>query len=215
MSSGTYIVKAGEKFYIGSTSRLSTRKYDHLGRLRRNVHHNKKLQDAFNTIGSASFISITFIARLPNEDTTEFRDRLRAAEQAFLDSHADDPNLCNESKNARGPDTECHARRGPVSAETREKIRTAAIGRTPSIESRRKMALAKIGAANVKSRPIEISCPDGSTKRFESVTEMAKFFNVTQQTADHWVRGVCPWPGTGGRNRKANWWIAEYSIVTR
>lgn len=213
MSSGTYIVKAGAKFYIGSTSRLSSRKSDHITRLQKGSHPNKRLQDAFNNHGDASFISIEFIHRQDDEDKREFWDRLKSAEQKLLNEHSTNPHLCNESSNARGPCTKCAAKRAPMTEETRAKIRAAAKDRIVSEETRSKMAKAKTGAENPKARGIRIKCPDGSIKEFPTVTDMAKFFRVTQQTADHWVRGVCAWPGTSIRNRSANAWIADYSIV--
>lgn len=213
MSAGTYIVKAGDKFYIGSSSRLSSRKSDHLTRLKRQIHHNKRLQSAFDATQSASFISIQFLHIKPGEDKSEFRSRLRDAEQELLDYHAGNPDLCNESLTARFPDHNCEFRKLPVSPETRAKMSLAQRGKTLSDQAKAKMAKAKTGANNPKAREIRINCPDGSIALFHTVTDMAKFFNVSQQTADLWVRGVCAWPGTGRRNKRANAWIADYSIA--
>jgi hypothetical protein len=81
----------------------------------------------------------------------------------------------------------------------------------PKPETRQKMAAAKTGARNPKSRPVIVTKPDGSTETFPSTTAAAKFFGTSQQMLEQWIKGLVPWPGTGQFVRHKYAWIADYS----
>lgn len=48
MKSGIYKIGNGDNIYIGSTIDFKTRKRNHFNELKRNVHHNKFLQEYYN-----------------------------------------------------------------------------------------------------------------------------------------------------------------------
>src|SRR5260370_36049823 len=57
-SSGIYrivCVRTG-KFYIGSSTNLPTRRYNHFRVLQRNKHHNRHMQRAWNKYGKDAFV---------------------------------------------------------------------------------------------------------------------------------------------------------------
>jgi len=58
MKSGIYKItnKVNGKIYIGSAYNLRNRIYTHKSRLRRGIHKNKHLQNAFNFYGEAKFV---------------------------------------------------------------------------------------------------------------------------------------------------------------
>ncbi len=78
--SGIYQIKniINGKLYIGSTKNLYKRYYDHSYRLKRNIHENSKLQNAFNKYGEENFIfeAVEFV---------EDEDKLLEYEQYWID----------------------------------------------------------------------------------------------------------------------------------
>lgn len=68
--------------YFGSTMNYQRRKSQHLYRLRRNNHDNKKLQNAFNKYGEGSFI-FEVIETFIEEDY----DLVRQREQEYLNNY--------------------------------------------------------------------------------------------------------------------------------
>jgi len=70
------------KFYIGSSTNLNKRKYQHFSDLKRNIHRNKKLQNAVNKYGIENFVF---------EKIEEFveisKNSLLSLEQKYIDSY--------------------------------------------------------------------------------------------------------------------------------
>lgn len=183
---------------------------DHQWRLRAGKHPVARLQAGFIAGGAFSFHRIQDMARRPNETAAEFKSRLRVEEQALIDSHKDHPDLCNRSTNAKGPDSDIAKQRWK-NPEYRERVVAGMKNAPPpSDEARSKMAAAKKGDLNPKSRAVIVTCPDGTTKRYGSTREAASFFKVTQQCMDQWMKGITAWPGTGRITRGKNKWIASY-----
>ena len=56
MTAGTYFLRAGEAFYIGSSSDFRKRRYFHSGKLKKGIHPNKKLQAAYNQSEECRFV---------------------------------------------------------------------------------------------------------------------------------------------------------------
>ena len=58
MTCGIYKItnKQNDKFYIGSSTNIEMRWYAHKSYLRRNVHANQHLQNAWNKYGEDNFI---------------------------------------------------------------------------------------------------------------------------------------------------------------
>jgi hypothetical protein len=212
MSAGTYIIRSGAFFYVGSSSNLKRRKQDHLWRLRAGIHPAEKLQSHFSKTKDFQFIPKSFSKPLPNEPDSDFRDRLRKEEQTLLNELFNDPNNENKSPNARGPNNLQWKEKWQDPqwrAVMIEKLK--ARSSNPSPETRKKMSIAKRGDKNAKSRPVIVTNPDGSTTLFPCASDAARHFNVKQQTFDLWIKGTIPWPGQGKFVRPQYAWIANYS----
>jgi len=83
LSAGIYKIlnlKDG-KFYIGSSLDLERRQKEHFDDLRKNIHHNVYLQNAYNKHGRGNFKFIT----LETIDTSN-RKEIRNLEQSYLDN---------------------------------------------------------------------------------------------------------------------------------
>jgi hypothetical protein len=215
MSAGTYHIKAGDVFYIGSSTNFEKRKRDHSWRLRNGKHPVAALQKAFDAHGSAAFMVLDFARQPHTESEKSFRDRLREMEQARINDFIGNPNFANVSKNARGPYIRPDAAnrwKDPVYREMMANFMNARKGIPVSAETREKMAHAKRGANNVKSRPVVVTSPDGKKKKFASVSEAAAFCGASQQLMDTWMKGTAAWPGTGTRAPRHKYaWLVGYS----
>ncbi len=188
---GIYRIHCGPYFYIGSTSDFEKRRQHHRWVLANGRHCNRKIQAAFNEHGSMSFERLRL---------TDLVEDLRAEEMEILNLYAADPFLCNINSNTFGPDE-----------AMKERARDRMADRETSAPTRAKMADAKRGARNAKARAVIVTDPDGVEIEFPCVSDVAKFFGVSQQLMDQWIRGVVAWPGKGYRVRKENAWIAAYS----
>lgn len=210
--SGTYIVRCGTVFYVGSSTNLLSRRRGHNWELRRGFHSNEKLQKAFNESGDFQFTPVDHIDRCAGEPDEAFRKRLRDAEQQLLDFYAMDTGLANKSRSAFGPDNGDLLRKRWEDPRYRKLMSDHMKGRVFSEETKRKMSKAKQGVGNPKARSVEVDCPDGTKKHFPTVTDAAGFFGVSQQLMDQWLKGITAWPGTGVKApRVKNRWIADYS----
>ncbi len=84
--------------------------------------------------------------------------------------------------------------------------------RVTTDETKRKMSLAKQGANNYKARKVIVTNPDGSETTFDTTTDAATFFRVSQQLMHLMLVGKSGWPGQGKFIRnKDNEWMREYS----
>lgn len=209
---GTYIVKSGNTAYIGSSSNLVQRKSAHKRDLQRGIHQNKNLQKAFNECGEYSFVPHQFIT--PVECHNELRMILRTAEQTLLDE-ATQANLwviANVSTNTFGP----HARPDLAAKWQDPEFRNETLerlhNRVVTDETKRKMSIAKQGANNAKARKVIVTNPDGSETTFDTTTDAATFFRISQQLMHLMLVGKSGWPGKGKFIRnKDNEWMREYS----
>jgi group I intron endonuclease len=93
MSGGIYTIRVqgSDKFYVGRTLSFQRRKAHHLWLLRRERHHCKHLQNAFNKYGSVEFV----VERVENDK--ELRIQL---EQQWIDQHKDSGLLVNHHMKA-------------------------------------------------------------------------------------------------------------------
>jgi hypothetical protein len=210
MPAGTYRINVGPLFYFGSTTDMERRMHDHRWRLRTGRHPVPRLQEAFSAGQDFTFTPIEVVHPFSQEPRAKFNHRLRAKEQKLLSQHKKDPNLCNRSTNTRGPDSTIAKERWNVPGY-REKVIAGLANRPPPPEqTRAKMAKAKVGDRNPRSRAVIVTHPDGSTTRHESTALAACFFRVTQQCLDQWLKGETAWPGTGRTTRAKNRWIIPY-----
>lgn len=155
----------------------------------------------FSKVRCAGFVPLEFIHRLPGESDADYSERLRVAEQRHLGRNGvavgPDPSefvkssWCDPAYRAARL-AEMRERRGPITEETR-----------------RRMSESKKGRRNPNSRPVIVTDPDGIETEFDSVTAVAEFFGVTQQTMDLWMSGKVKWPAPG-KGRKVNRWVAGY-----
>lgn len=136
MTCGIYKItnKQNDKFYIGSSVNIEMRWYAHKSYLRRNVHGNQHLQNAWNKYGEECFI---FSVLLEMEEGL-----LLDKEQELIDeSKCYDKDIgYNKSLIAGSP-----MKGRKHSPEAIEKIRQASTGRINSKETRRKISLANKG----------------------------------------------------------------------
>jgi group I intron endonuclease len=123
---GQFIYKiintANGKFYVGSTTNTRERFRTHRNRLRRNRHHAKHLQAAWNKYGEKSFVFVV-IETVPEEAS------LQAAEDKWLAEHVGKEHCYNKSRYSdtpmRGIKTEDHPNFGrPRTEEERHAIST-------------------------------------------------------------------------------------------
>lgn len=95
---GVYCIRFGlnERIYIGSAMRCSTRKGQHLYKLRRNCHDNPKLQNYFNKYGEELF-SFHVLEHLPKASFKE----VRMKEQEYLNRYFAQEYITSDFKDRR------------------------------------------------------------------------------------------------------------------
>lgn len=97
-ASGIYIIQSihNNKQYVGSAINLKNRKGTHFTELKRNSHGNLYLQNHYNKYGKPDlwFGIIEFVRRLPNEYDDDFKIRLLATEQYYIDTLKPEFNIC-------------------------------------------------------------------------------------------------------------------------
>lgn len=93
MIGGIYTIRVdgSDKFYIGRTKKFTTRKAHHLWLLRRNKHHCKHLQNAFNKYGKVQFVE--------EQEENDKQKRIQL-EQDWIDRYKDSSLLVNHHMKA-------------------------------------------------------------------------------------------------------------------
>ena len=93
MIGGIYTIRVdgSDKFYIGRTKKFTTRKAHHLWLLRRNQHHCKHLQNAFNKYGKVQFVE--------EQEENDKQNRIQL-EQDWIDRYKDSGLLVNHHMKA-------------------------------------------------------------------------------------------------------------------
>lgn len=129
--SGIYLIRRGERVYVGSAVDIIKRWRQHKVDLRRDAHKNSYLQNAWNKHGEDAF---TFEVLEECEV-----NRLLEREQYYIDLHPDRYNLAPVAGSSLG------IKRSP---ETRAKISAAKTGTKASPEARANMSASKIGNTN-------------------------------------------------------------------
>ena len=98
-----------DKFYVGSTWDMFTRKRTHLSRLRNNRHHSAYLQNAWNKHGEDAFV-FEVVEELPLDAPPE---ALEAAEDRWLLEHVGAKYCYNVGRSARSPWRGAHGAETP------------------------------------------------------------------------------------------------------
>lgn len=136
---GVYRIQIGPWFYYGSSVDIPVRLRQHLIDLKGGRHGNKILQRAFREYGEFDAYAVDLC----------LRESVRIREQYFLDATFDDQFSANLARDAESP-----GKYREVSAESRRKMRKAALGRTHSAETRKKMSKSRKG---VKKTPESVA----------------------------------------------------------
>lgn len=133
-------------FYIGSSKDIHRRKRHHKNGLRRNIHHNTHLQNAWNKYTEQSFLFET----MELVDITQLEER----EQYYINTLNPKYNLSREVGIVnRGPKSEEHKKKISesekgkiVSEETRKKISEAAKRQFANPQQRQRLARLRLGS---------------------------------------------------------------------
>lgn len=201
---GAYLLTVGDSIYIGSSWDVDRRRASHVSDLRSGIHPCKKLQAAWEATPES--VACSIVRPVKQEDgelDTELRDKLRAAEQELLDLYKGNERLANKSLNARGPDTRQDMKEKWKNPAFRKMMKEALANRpAPSKETREKMAQAKRGENNHKSRPVTVVWPCDKPQHYACGADAAKALGVTQQLVDAWLKGIVALPGRGRTCRK-------------
>lgn len=148
MISGIYKIENlyNGMIYIGRSTDIDRRWWQHNKDLENNVHHNKNLQNDWNSYGKEVFLFSILESGLSESE-------LESAEQEYIDSVE---NLYNISKNSKFPPI-----KRKVSEETRDKMRNNSArywkGKKLSKETRRKMSESRKGRVTSKDTRDKIS----------------------------------------------------------
>lgn len=142
---GIYGIVGVGRIYIGSSTNVKKRHANHVSQLRRGVHHNHHLQNAWNKYGKDAFEFVVL-----EECEVE---RLIEREQWWLDSEQCKYNhhLTANSVSGHTPSDEVRRRISQtlmghsVSEETRLRIGEAGRGRTVSAATRAKISMSTRG----------------------------------------------------------------------
>lgn len=201
---GTYRIQVGQFFYIGSTATLGHRISDHRTRLAKGEHRNPALQAAWDQIHEFSAFLLKEVPRKRHDTDGDHNARLRFHEEMLLRKLHGTEGCCNRSSTAYyNSDVGGNLRAKWQDPEYRAKMLEVLRTRKFSDESRAKMAEAKRGKNNPKSRPCSITF-NGEALRFESASEAAKHYGVSQQAMKQWLDGASSWPTDGGKTRPQN-----------
>lgn len=132
---GVYKIELNGKIYIGSSSKsIKGRWANHLSQLRKGIHKNPHLQNAFNIYGQDSLqFSVLEIVDNP-EDVID-------VEQKYIDEMHPEYNIRIIAESNRG----CKRIGHPLSEETRRILLAANIGKPCSEEKKKKIGLANKG----------------------------------------------------------------------
>lgn len=198
---GAYKLSIREFIYIGSSWDVDKRAMTHRSDLRAGTHSCPGLQAAWTVYPEEMKCCLLRpLERKDGESDFEFRARLRVEEQELLDFYSTPSEhhvdyLVNTSLNARGPGkrsdmvsrwkdpefrermSEVHKKRGPVSEETRHKMRAS-----------------KSRDRNPRRRPVKAFGPLGMVLDFSCAASAAAFAGVSQQAMSLWASGKMPQP---------------------
>lgn len=189
-----YRVWVGPCFYIGSAKKIGSRISFHRVSLARGEHPNRKLQEAWGAHQS-------FIAEVIDECAPELlRDREDQAIKAAFNLDG----CCNLSESSRfNSKIGEQIRERWARPEYRRQVSESLTGRHFSSATREKMAEAKRGNRNSKANACLIRF-NGEEMRFQTESDAAAHYKVTQQAMSLWLGGKSPWPSSGGRTKPHN-----------
>lgn len=209
-NSGVYITKCRGTLYVGSSFNFKKRWQDHRWSLRKGIHKNPKLQEAFNECGDVMNYCVESIPRLDGESVVKWRHRLRKAEQKVLDRVWGDPCISNISPNSLGPNNGELLRRAWTDGAFRKNMIQMLKSRVASDTTRKLMGEAKRGVRNPKARHVLLRKDGAPLFYFATATDCGRFFGVTQQLADLWLKRGWPTKGSPWRVTKKSRHVTDY-----
>lgn len=137
------------KRYVGSTVSLKTRKSGHFSKLRKGKHHSIILQRAFDKYGENAFFFSIIEENIP-------QDYLIEREQYWLDKLKPEYNIAKiAGARSRFGVIASNETRAKMSASAKKKKNRSFLGCVHSIESRKKMSIARIGNQNNPLKPVQ------------------------------------------------------------
>jgi group I intron endonuclease len=157
-TSGIYKIRnlLDDKIYVGSSISIEQRWQQHKQQLRKNKHHSKYLQNAWNKYGAESFFieTIEDLTFLITDSKETIKEKLLEREQYYIDTFKPQYNGCPKAGSRLGSKAseETKAKMSasmkgkntyPRSEETKQKLRE--INLNMSDETKQKMSLAKLG----------------------------------------------------------------------
>lgn len=184
MNAGIYRITnlVNGRVYIGSTNKLSVRKYEHFRTLQNNNHCNTFLQRDYNKCSAENLVFETILE-------TDCIELLLDFEQSYLDEYWDNGIQCyNVVKCASA-----FNRGRVVSQETKNKMSAAMKGRPKSEVHKQKMR-GKRQPYNFSStkrrKPIKSrNLVSGEEMTFESINDAAAYHNIIRECISSYLRG--------------------------
>lgn len=145
MSSGVYKITCivNGKFYIGSSINFKIRWRDHLSELRRGIHDNPHLQNAFNKYGEEAFLFEIIEVVMPWFVLDREQYWLKRLKPFNHDIGFNMNRIADKPPSQKGK---------PKSMEHRAKISAGNKGKLVSLETRQKQSIVRRGVK--KSKPI-------------------------------------------------------------
>jgi group I intron endonuclease len=156
------------KIYIGQSSKLNVRKVEHFYKLRKGIHRNPHLQNAFNKYGEENFIfEVILYCEL---------DELDYYEQNLVDLWKPEYNIKKKCVNSmlgtklseQTKEKMSKSKMGHLtSEETKRKISESNIGKIMSEEAKNKMSLSKMGTITSEETKKKLSDASMGVKKSE------------------------------------------------
>ncbi len=201
---GVYRITIGRQFFIGSARKLGAHRSDHQIKLEAGNHPNRALQLAFDECDELRFEITNLLPEKPHEPAADYRKRRQMWEQIELNAWFGTKGCLNTRPDSGFNTTIDSVLKRKWQDDAWRDAQMARLrarkGDAVSAESRARMSEAKRGSRNLNSRKCRVGML-GSMKTFETATDAAREFGVSQQVMDLWLRGVVAWPGTGRKSR--------------
>jgi group I intron endonuclease len=205
--SGVYMVRCGGFFYIGSSAELHKRWCSHLSCLGRSSHPCKKLQQAFDDVGTVSFEVLEEVELAECETRSDrFRKLLRKEGDHML-RVSNDPGFCNGHLIVDGRQRREDSRdrmnflwSDPNGREMLMARRTATSVFEWSEEKRRKQGEAVRRAFRDKGvavRSVIAIDNQGNEFEFKAIMDAARHLGCSPSLLGLWLSGRSPSPGMG------------------
>lgn len=193
MKSVIYSIKniVNNKRYVGSAVNFSNRKSTHICNLKKNIHHNQHLQNAWNKYGAGNFI-FELLLECPREFQTE-------CEQYYINNLKPEYNKRVNAENNFGVKRPDVVLRNKVRAEKGlgKGENHPLFGKHHKAESIEKMIKFRTGKpSHRRKKVIKCSLEWEELEEFDSILEASKKTNTHTSNIDKVIKGI--YTHTGG-----------------